>query len=249
MKVQSTTDYGIFKRLAGNRQLSKRNLNKISRSIIKRNLLSEYPIIVNTKMEVIDGQHRLEIAKVNDFTIYYTIVDNLTLSDVQQLNYAVQSWQMRDYLNSYMELGYEPYKILSDFIQKSGFSLSNAGMLLTAGANVLSGGFFKGARTKFKEGQLEIESDALEKGDRIIGIFEDLKPFLKSQTLKNDRYLLQALLKIDWLVEENLLNWSELLAKFDESGYIIERMYSPKQYLRFFEDTYGYNRKTKLRFF
>ena len=62
MSLEKTKNYEIFKIMDCNRELSAANLQKLIGSIKSRNLLEFRPIIVNSKMEIIDGQHRLAAA-------------------------------------------------------------------------------------------------------------------------------------------------------------------------------------------
>ncbi|WP_299997811.1 ParB N-terminal domain-containing protein, partial [uncultured Clostridium sp.] len=57
--IQNTKDYLIFKKLEGNRPVVNRRVNKIIASIQNVGYITS-PLIVNEKMEVIDGQGRLE---------------------------------------------------------------------------------------------------------------------------------------------------------------------------------------------
>ena len=65
-----TSDYSIFKKFPGNRDINPLNLRKITNSIKMHNMLDLKPIIVTESMEVTDGQHRLEAAKVLGVPIF-----------------------------------------------------------------------------------------------------------------------------------------------------------------------------------
>ena len=73
MKVEETTDYKQFKKVKGNRGYAQRHLKNLVSSIAQNNLLQYSPIIVNDKMEVIDGQHRLAAAQSLGLPIYYVV--------------------------------------------------------------------------------------------------------------------------------------------------------------------------------
>ena len=64
MDVIETTDYDIFKGIVGNRKVEKKHVEMLTGAIDRNNLLNVRPIIVNEEMMVIDGQHRLEAAKL-----------------------------------------------------------------------------------------------------------------------------------------------------------------------------------------
>ena len=74
-KVFQTKDYGVFKRLNGNRIIDKTNLKNILESIKSNNL--EIPIIVNEKMEICEGQHRFECKKQLNLPVDFIIKDGV----------------------------------------------------------------------------------------------------------------------------------------------------------------------------
>ena len=57
-EVFETHDYGQFRFIKGNRLIRASHVNNILKSMKKRRLFS--PLIVNEKMEIIDGQHRFK---------------------------------------------------------------------------------------------------------------------------------------------------------------------------------------------
>src|SRR3990167_6910002 len=119
MKVYKTTEYDQFKTITGNRNLNKTHLTRLTNSIISKNMMEVNPVIVNEEMEVIDGQHRLEVAKQNNLPVYYTKVNShSSLREVQLLNANLKGWTLQDYMNSYISLGNRDYKILQDFIDR-----------------------------------------------------------------------------------------------------------------------------------
>lgn len=68
--MEKTKNYSLFKKYAKNRDIDGRHVEKLIASIKTANLLDCEPILVNEKMEVIDGQHRLEAAKSLNLDIY-----------------------------------------------------------------------------------------------------------------------------------------------------------------------------------
>jgi len=70
-EVIKTKDYSIFKKHESNRGIDQNNLKKIVNSIKAEDLLAFRPILVDAQMRVIDGQHRLEAARLLDLDVYY----------------------------------------------------------------------------------------------------------------------------------------------------------------------------------
>ncbi len=72
MKINKTYNYDKFGDLDGNRKLNQSNLNWIIESMRKK--YNPIPIIVNKKMQVIDGQHRLEACRRLNLPVFYLVV-------------------------------------------------------------------------------------------------------------------------------------------------------------------------------
>ena len=114
-KVYKTNKLEIFKPIVGNRPTNPMHIRRLSSSI-KQNGLLQNPIIVNEKMQVIDGQHRLSAAKLAGSSIYYIIAKGYNLKDVQTLNLNQKNWNKKDFMDGYAAMGIESYIKLKDFI-------------------------------------------------------------------------------------------------------------------------------------
>lgn len=102
VEILETDDYDIFKQLPHNRPLVKNHVRLIARSMMERpHLRPARPVLVNDKMQVIDGQHRLAASRVNGQTVYYMIVPRLDVEDARQLNALQRTWRILDYAYSY----------------------------------------------------------------------------------------------------------------------------------------------------
>lgn len=124
-KVYKTKDLEIFNPIKGNRPVNPMHIKKLAYSI-KHNGLLLNPIIVNEKLDVIDGQHRLSAAKQANSSIYYIIAKGYNLKEVQTLNLNQKNWTSKDFLNGYADMGIPSYVKLKDFYLKNNdFSLTN----------------------------------------------------------------------------------------------------------------------------
>jgi hypothetical protein len=129
MNILTTENYSLFKRINGNRQISKTHVKKLQDSIADDpSLAIATPILVNDKMQVLDGQHRLEAMKKLKLPISYFVVKGLTLPHVQAINSATKTWSPVDYARSYSELGNKHYDIYLDF--KRQYSLTHSILLV-----------------------------------------------------------------------------------------------------------------------
>lgn len=111
--VLETTDYTIFKDLVGNRPVEKLHVKELIRSLTDRgNLIREFPVVVNEKMEIIDGQHRIAALKELGWPVAYRIEKGLTIATVRDINSAQKNWNWLDYAHSFSVLGNDNYKRL-----------------------------------------------------------------------------------------------------------------------------------------
>lgn len=113
-KVDETKDLQIFKTLSGNRPPNPQHVKRLADSIRKYGMLIN-PILVNEKMQVIDGQHRLLAAKEAGSHIYYIIVRGYDLTHVHALNLNQKNWTGADFLEGYANMGIPDYVLLRDF--------------------------------------------------------------------------------------------------------------------------------------
>jgi len=120
-KIYTTKDLNQFKFLKGNRSVQEAWVRKLA-ELIKENDL-QIPIIVDDKMRVQDGQHRLEAYKLCGFPISYIVKDNFTLETVREVNANAKKWAMTDYMMSFVKLGNREYQLLEWFVKTYEFSI------------------------------------------------------------------------------------------------------------------------------
>ena len=97
-KVISTFDYKRFRWINGNREVD--HADKIEKSIKECGLLLQ-PVLVNEKMEIIEGQNRFEACRNLGLPIYYVVQEGLGMTAVQNLNAVSKNWNTYNYIHSY----------------------------------------------------------------------------------------------------------------------------------------------------
>lgn len=117
-KVYKTSNLSIFKQIDGNRIPNLQHVNRLAESICVYGMKCN-PILVNDKMQVIDGQHRLMAAKKAESFVYYIIVDGYSLSEVHTLNANQKNWGAKDFMEGYASIGIESYINLYNFLEKN----------------------------------------------------------------------------------------------------------------------------------
>jgi hypothetical protein len=116
--VYKTYDLSIFKQIDGNRVPNLQHIKRLSDSIRVYGMKCN-PILVNEKMEVIDGQHRLMAAKEAVSFVYYIVVDGYSLNEVHTLNLNQKNWAKKDFMDGYANMGVDSYIKLKAFIEKN----------------------------------------------------------------------------------------------------------------------------------
>lgn len=156
--IKKTKDYDIFTFREDNREkIDQAHVKRLAESIESRNLLELRPIIVNDKMEVIDGQHRLLAAKFLACEIYYQQEKKLDAADIIRMN-ITKPWTIDDYLNFHCQHQNDEYLKLKGFMQKHTLTLKVA---LNIAMGQAKSGYhdFKLGNFKFDEENLDIELD------------------------------------------------------------------------------------------
>ncbi len=108
--IYEEDDYSVFKRLPDNRDVLSKRLNKLIASMTEKYICN--PIIVNEKMEVIDGQGRFEARKKMGVPIHYIIAEGADINDCRRMNKYNTQWSKLDFAKSYASKGIADYVLL-----------------------------------------------------------------------------------------------------------------------------------------
>jgi hypothetical protein len=158
MPVFKSNDYKSFVIMKGNRRPNQLHIRRLVESFKDEYLIT--PIIVNHKMQIIDGQHRFLAAQQQNLPIYFIQIDGYELKQVHTLNTSNSNWKKVDYLESYCKLGYDDYIQMKEFMEDyPEFGLNVTIMLLT---NNTQGSNQKdtmgGKKKKFEQGQFKVNN-------------------------------------------------------------------------------------------
>lgn len=235
-EVYATKDYSLFKSLDGNRSVLIPHLKKLKQSIESEYLLS--PILVNERHEIIDGQHRFQVLQELNLPIYYLIKKGYGLKEVQLLNANTKNWSTDDYLQSYVELGFEEYKMFKLFKQQFQFGWGES-MALLAG-NITGGGLLG---ENFKNGLFKIKDykKAIQDSEKILMVGK-YYPGIKR------RSFVLAMLKC---FNNKDFNHSLFLSKLEYQSTKLVDCTDEKQYLTLIEEIYNFKSRSpflSLRF-
>lgn len=120
VEIYATTNYGLFRRLRGNRDVTNKRVAIIKESITQVGYISN-PVIVNENMEIIDGQGRAEALRQLGLPIEYRIVPGLGIVECRAMNLKPTGWSINDFVKSYAEYGNESYIRLKEIADKYNF--------------------------------------------------------------------------------------------------------------------------------
>lgn len=228
-----TSRYEIFKDINGNRRVNSGHVNKLCEAIERRNLLPYFPVLVNEKYEVIDGQHRLAAAIKLNTDIHYEIVPGLAIEDVMQINISSKSWAIGDFIDSWIVLGKSDYMVLRRYIDKYGINP-------TVAAGILQG--YMKFRTCFKI------SDVIKRGDfkvvseeyaiKIAEQLTQLKRYTEDFNPTKDREFVAALMRLNANSE---FKFDHLCNKLKYADQKIIKRDSEKYYVILLEELYNYH--------
>lgn len=194
----STKDYNLFKDFSSNREIDEKHVRKLVAAIEKRNLLSVNPILVDNEFRVIDGQHRLEAAKILKTDIFY-IVGDVRRDDISKINSNQKNWTQMDYINYYTIEGKKAYLQLSGLINH--FSKISRSALIA-----LAHPYLKRSTEEIKNGLLDVDNiDFAHEVCKIVMYLHDQYlyefvldsrfPIALGMAMKNENFVLDNLLE------------------------------------------------------
>lgn len=236
--VYKTTDYSIFKIMADNRDVNQLHVQRLVASFREKHLIS--PIIVNERMQVIDGQHRLQASAETGLPVYYLVIPGYGINEVQILNTNQKNWNKSDFLEMYCANGVKVYLQFKEFMTHfPDFGIQGAERILTlkaTGANKLQGSKpgQKMRMKDFEEGKLVIPN--LDKSYIIARKIMDFKPFFSDFTRGT---FISALLP---LFASKNYNHKEMVHKLGSCPIKMTACTNVEAYRMLLEDIYNWKR-------
>jgi hypothetical protein len=111
LKTYVTKDYDQFVMMEDNRSIHQQHVRDLIETIEAHpDGLRREPILVNEKMEIIDGQHRLKAVEALGYPAYYQIERGLSVDDAVRMNVYRRNWTPLDFAYSYAGRGNENYQ-------------------------------------------------------------------------------------------------------------------------------------------
>jgi len=153
-EIIKSTDYQLLKIIDGNREIKSHHINALARAIQKDNLLHIEPILVNEKMEILDGQHRYKAAELIRVPYYYRIVNDAENSSIGILNTNRKNWTLVEFASFYSKVNNNKHYIkLENLLEKQNWKIGVAFAFL--GYNIRT----REAKDRFCSGAFEYDFD------------------------------------------------------------------------------------------
>ena len=204
--VKTTKDYSIFKKLEGNRPVANRRINKIIASIQNVGYITS-PLIVNEKMEVIDGQGRLEALKQLGLPVEYIVHPGIGINECIAMNINQGNWSLKDYIESYSVRGNKSYQRLEQLIK--GYPLANLDVIATAALRIN-----KITGTMVKDGSLVLTEEKYNKAKERLDYAYEIFDLIDKTTVKGGLLnLVQVMLYCYDYEEIDLKRLKDLIVK------------------------------------
>jgi hypothetical protein len=230
--IFSTTQYGIFRIDESNRPIDPGHLEKIYDAINAKNLLREYPIVVDQSMTVIDGQHRLRAAEALGVPVFYIVSTHATIRDVAHTNGATKSWRSPDYLHYWCGQGKQDYLKLRDFCQRHPF------LQVNVAAKLCSYGDVVGMHKKFKQG--DYTCNDLDFAETVVAALLDFKKF--GVEFYADRSFVEAVANLTGNAD---YDHQRMVSKMEYLSRRVVKCATMSMYIEMFDEIYNYNQKEK----
>lgn len=225
--VQTTTDYTMFRRLPGNREVRPALVHELIRSFTdKPQLITARPILLNESYQVVDGQHRLEALKRCDKAVPYMVVPQLTVADARLLNALQRSWSLTDFVRSFAETEGGKFMELVDLMDE--YKLPPRVLIIYASGK--HGNYVSMQRFRMGYYDPRPYEDIVEDLDRL----REFEPYQKSW---NEQAFAIAVVK---LLRHEKYDHQRMLRKLRAHG-VLQHHSASREYLRDLESVYNTN--------
>lgn len=180
--ITLTKDYDKFIFLGVNRD--RRNNANLKRSMEIYGWLTSFPLTCTSYHEIIDGQHRLDIARNLSITVPYVINDKIDQCDIPLIQCGT-NWTMTDFLKHFSKRGLLHYTKIKQSLE---FGNMNIGLFLNC-----FGSSKKGMSTYklFRIGEVCLTTYDFLQIDKQISMLNDIHARLKisKDQICEDKYL------------------------------------------------------------
>lgn len=237
MNIQCTSDYDKFQHLTGNRPVNTDQVSRIAKLMEAVGFIASYHIVVNKKMQILDGQHRVEAAKIAKVPVYYTVDDKMEISTVQKAGTLSRAWTAMDHIKARAEAGNAHFQALILIYESSKFLPAMTTEIIIRTHS---------SRMRFLS---EVKSGTFETNEFFQLLFADTYSRLMdldeiNAKFLDSRYALRGVLSL--LTHPNY-DHEQLKRKLEFQSTRLVKCISPTEYMNLMFDIYNFKEKGKSR--
>lgn len=238
-EILETSDLSIFKFRVDNRSIKQGALRKIRKRMKDHGWEKGSYVLVNEKFEVIDGQHRLIVARELGVSVQYIIERGAGFQMIKDRNTANNNWNIIDHLDGFVKTGNVHYVVLDRYMKNFPELRPTECMMLTK--NSIS----SSTRDVFETGKFETKDMKLAYvwGHQIMS----LKPYFEKYY--NKSIFVRSLIRV---FQNPRFDFDEFLHRVKLRPTMLEPCGTVEKYLEMIEKIYNYRRgdgnKVNLRF-
>jgi hypothetical protein len=232
-KVYKTKDYNLFNFRPDNRPVIQSHVKELMDSMTKHGWEQGSYVVVNEKMEVIDGQHRLLSGMELNLPIIFTIEKGSNFETIQTLNTKQKNRTKYNHIQSFVNKKNSNYVILDKYMNKyPEFKLTEMLMFLGNTQTNIN-------KSVFEDGEFVVRSTDI--ADGWINNLLSLKGYFPKYY--NKSIFVRSILRV--LKNENF-KFSDFLHKVQLRPLMLQPCGTVEQYVDMIEKIYNYGRGNKI---
>lgn len=237
IEILTTNKYELFVLHPCNRRIQPALVHKKVKMLKEHGWCRGMPMLCKKlpggKLEVLDGQHRLEAAKLLGIWVWYTIDNECTL-EPKDFSPEQKPWVMMDYVDAYCSDGNKDYAELREFINTYGFPAAVSASLLAGGCG--SGG--SNINPRIKEGTFTVSDRDF--ATRVAEIVLRISRVLPAAKTAN---AISCLARFVWVTNKGF-KAAQLMDKCERNPAMLHVCGTLDQYSEMFEEVYNHQSRT-----
>lgn len=219
-----------LKFITSNRSINRTHVDKIKESIKKHGFLPDKAILVNDKLQILDGQHRYQACIELGVEPVYKIVKNADCDLMIDLNSTQSSWAIKDYIHYFASSGLESYQLLSSFVERNNINCTVALALI----NSQDGKAFKSIR----QGDFKVDEDTITNAQQILDLARVIS---EEYRIPINRYLCASLRNLNHIEG---FQWNVLLKQMAHYRDKVYQCSKTTSYIDMFKVVYNFRKSS-----
>ena len=186
--IMATYNYDRFKLIDGNRPIDN-HFMKIVKMIEAVGTLW-CPVLVNERMEIVDGQHRFQAFKFLKKPVIYVVQSGIGENELSAMNTVAKNWDANNWINYYANASSQQKQ---DYKYLQALKKMFTGYSPTVYDMAINGTVSGGGNRKVKDGSYEVSIEQYNAAVKILEWLDKFKPFISGISGKKE-YVHKALI-------------------------------------------------------